>query len=472
MDKWIFDRNCLDFWILSCSMAENAIQLRANTLERLNTMIGRIGDAAFHQFDMFQLKTRLDRLKESFAAFEAQNTLVIIDTVDDAARQVFSTEFNDLEDRFLDACATIQRRSAELAQLAQPAAQANAEAGGGAGAPQGQVINVQMPYQFQNIVPTWGKFDGTPMRWIDFKSRFEAGIHNLEGAPNAIKFTYLKDALVGEPKYLIGDGPLDDQGYVDAWEKLCKKYERKYPLASAYLNKLYRLDNLKEQAGATDFQRMSNTVSEVQRQLRALGYPVEHWDFVFVQAIHTRLGPFASKWEEKRGEDDMPTLEKIIGFLDRKADSVRNQRLVNQNTSTVTIRNDRVASQSSSSHGHSSSTNAKVEDKPCGCCNLKGHKIYKCSTFLAMSQKERMQTATDAGLCTLCLKKGHYKRNCLDRTRCPMRECAEDNAHNSLVCPSQGRFTSLHVNTDFSSRSHGRGLTKSMHKRLGDRDES
>lgn len=460
-------------------MANVAMQTRTALMGRLNTVIDRVGGEGFNQYDTFQLSARLDRFEANFTALEVANAMVIQQAENEEAIQAFTDEFNALEERCLDAKASIRRR---MAELAPPIVPANAGAVGGAGAPPNQVINVQVPFQYQNITPTWGKFDGSPTRWLDFKARFEAGMHGLVGPSNAIKFTYLKDSLTGEPKYLLGDGPLDDQGYLDAWEKLCKKYERKYPLASAYLNKLYRLENLKEDCRATDLQRMSNVAADVQRSLRGLGYPVEHWDFIFVQAIHTRLGPYASKWEDKRGEDDMPTLGKMIEFLDRKADSMQSQRLVARNSSTGAIRKEYAASGSSSSHTGARLSTATA-GYPCGCCNAHGHKIYDCPEFLPMTQPERMKMVQLAGLCMLCLKKGHAKRHCLDRTRCPLKECASDNVHNSLICPHKGRFSTMHVNTDFppsasftdpmaspppSSRYRGRDVFK----RLGDRNDS
>lgn len=461
--------HCMEIFGVQSNMADAvARQQRAATIVRVNNLITRIDANDFQQLNRFELAARSKRFDDLFKQLEVEHRAASM-LVDEVERQRFAEEFNDIEDRFVAASAKLQERLEILTKQAADVAAAAAQAA--APAPPAEA---RPALQYHNIVPTWGKFNGNALEWVGFKARFEASIHNQQ-MPNPIKFTYLKDALMGEPKQLIGDGPLDEEAYNEAWEKLCKKYERKYPLACAYFNRLQNLEASSEPISSANVQHMSNVASEVKRQLRALEYPVEHWDFVFVQAIHVRLGPLAPDWEEKRQDDDQPTLQKMIDFLDRKAALAQNECLVKPTSLRVTVQNARSASSSQSRPG------VPIREKPCGCCGEMFHIIYDCPDFLVQTQEERMATALKKGLCILCLKSGHYKRNCFDKTSCRMPECAADPYHNSMVCPNKGRFTSMHVNTDFPPptdfanfgkppvRGRGRGA---VFKRLGDRNNS
>lgn len=100
------------------------------------------------------------------------------------------------------------------------------------------------------------------------------------------KFGYLKDSLEGEPAGLLGGMILDDDGYEEAWQRLCKRYEDGYALARIYLNQLYLLPSLKPPVTASKLKHMSNVACQAKRQLRSLGFPVDEWNFIFVPELH------------------------------------------------------------------------------------------------------------------------------------------------------------------------------------------
>lgn len=59
-------------------------------------------------------------------------------------------------------------------------------------------IKLQMPVQQHNVRNTWGSFDGTLLKWKDFRERFEAAIDKNDDIQPVYKLSYLKQSLQGQ----------------------------------------------------------------------------------------------------------------------------------------------------------------------------------------------------------------------------------------------------------------------------------
>lgn len=97
-----------------------------------------------------------------------------------------------------------------------------------------------------------------------------------------------------------------------------------YTIKMAYLDRLYGLKKIQEHPSAQELQYIADIVHETIRQMRGLGEPVEHWDFIFVHAISKLLDESTlESWELKR-QSDSPTAEEMLKFLDDRAEALRN----------------------------------------------------------------------------------------------------------------------------------------------------
>lgn len=229
-----------------------AMIVRAEQMERLNAVMNYIDTPNYLQYSVFQLQARLDRFRSVFVSLEDANRTALQNTAEADARLVLTNEFFAFEERYLDACAKMEERIFGLHQQAghpvAVAAQVGPNGGAGAvgGAPNGAgganananrpMFQLHVPTQHQSIRNTWGKFDGTLLNWLGFKDRFNMAIHSIADIPGRYKFAYLKDSLEGEAARALGGVLLDDAGYQDAWDRLCNRFEQKYPLARVYMN--------------------------------------------------------------------------------------------------------------------------------------------------------------------------------------------------------------------------------------------
>lgn len=438
--------------VMSSEALDTATSKRAALLLRINGYIAWTADPAMEQLDFYQIKARLDRYGENFLSFEAAHGTVAGATTDDTARNALWAEFADIEDRFIDAQARMTRRFVQLTPTTAPSQRANAtnmgtdEAGAVGGVPAqgtGQNIVVQLPFQSQNVQNTWGSFNGNPLDWHDFRARFELAIHNRDEIPAAYKLSYLRNSLKGDAARASAGWILNPENYQKAWDELVAKYDKRYPLACAYLSSFFAMKKLNDQATPADLRRLSDEANALVRQLQALRYPVEHWDLVIVHALQERLNKlYLDKWDTERGDNEEPTVEQMTKFLDRHATRNADRSLAQLSLQSAgsNERNQRSQLQSVVHRPTSSArSSGLLPMHPCAACQAPDHLVFDCPEFKPLSVKERMRIVLDNGMCMNCLKRGHQRANCFDRNRCKLKECEKDNQHNSMLCPHKNQ---------------------------------
>lgn len=193
----------------------------------------------------------------------------------------------------------------------------------GAAALEERPIELIMPMQQRNIPNTWGKFDGDQRNWIRFRDRFKAAIHDNKGILDVYKQSYLLQSLTGSALETLRKGRLANEIYLRAWERLLEVYDDPYAIAREHMQNFYSLPVLQGPATSLQLERMTNVTHEVIRQLRALEYPTEHWDFIFVQGLHDRLDDKTSRdWELTRQVNN-PSVLHMLEFLDEKAAALK-----------------------------------------------------------------------------------------------------------------------------------------------------
>lgn len=169
---------------------------RTSVLNRLNRWIEFMASPLVGAMDSYAAETRAERGRILMRQMEELQ----LEVVSTAGRnldvvQEFGNEFMELEDRYYGALSALNRRIGQLTAQNQPAAPAaNANP-----LDQLQRIRLEMPPQQTNIQNTWGHFDGTLLKWKEFKERFNAAVHSNEHIDPVYKFAFLKKSLSGRP---------------------------------------------------------------------------------------------------------------------------------------------------------------------------------------------------------------------------------------------------------------------------------
>lgn len=126
---------------------------------------------------------------------------------------------------------------------------------------------------------------------------------------------YLQSSLKGLAATEFGDWPSTDGNYLKGWEWMKKRFYYPYQTSKELLWKFFNLPKLEKATGGM-IQKFSNTLNEVIRQLRALKYPVEYFDLIFVHSLHDRLDSETSKAWELSLQSETPSIDDMLSFLE------------------------------------------------------------------------------------------------------------------------------------------------------------
>lgn len=293
---------------------------------------------------------------------------------------------------------------------------------------------------------TWGEFEGHLTKWKGFHDRFKVAVHDNPNISKAFKFQHLRTSLKGRAAATLGEWHQTEENYDEAWDRLNQLFNRPYQTTKELLNKFYDLPKLDKASGGM-IQKFSNTAHEVLRQLRALRYPIEHFDCFFVHGIHAKLDPETSKqWELTRTSEN-PSINDMLDFLDRQATALFGTQFMSSNkdnhkrTGIGKEPDNQKRFKSNDQSGEKSDAKVNVYSATeCPSCK-ENHPIYKCNSFLKLNVPDRKKFVNEKKLCRNCLGSNHFERNCKrgECTRCNIK-------HNYLLCPETPRNKESVVN--------------------------
>lgn len=295
-------------------------------------------------------------------------------------------------------------------------------------------------------------FNGSYLKWLEFRDTFQSLIHCNESIPGINKFHYLRSSLEGGAIEVIKSLEFTSENYKVAWELLCDRYNNKKILINNHLKALCSIETLTKES----FKELRNLVDIVSKNLRALntlGQPTDQWDTLLIFMVTGKLDTSTSvKWEEHRNIlPDLPTLNDFFKFIRSRADilettSVTSQQ--NKNEKGYFNKNSQANNWKNKQLDRSTSFVSSVEnlcEYLCLLCSEQGHRIHQCTKFKNMNVQDRLKEASKFKLCSNCLREGHNSFHCRMKVSCKF--CKQK--HNTL----------LHVNKPQSSNSTDRDLT-------------
>lgn len=293
--------------------ANAAQHQRRSVMQRMNNWIAVMGTPAFTEMDLYEAEHRLQRGLELMHQLEsAQMEVIGTAAPNEDPVAIFGNDFMEIEDRYFVASTRLKRRIGALKTAMEQLA-ANAQLP--------QRIVAQIAPQQGNIRNTWGNFDGSLLKWKEFKQRFTDAIDKNDSVTPVYKFSYLKESLSGKAADLLKGYEVNEDNYLAAWERLVKEYDRNYPLAREYLNQFFSLNAVTFPATAEEIRRLSNVTMETVRNLTTLGYSVPQMSIIFVHSLHGLLNSqLTYEWNmELNQHGDAPTIENMVAFLDKHA---------------------------------------------------------------------------------------------------------------------------------------------------------
>ncbi|KAF9420444.1 hypothetical protein HW555_003366, partial [Spodoptera exigua] len=154
---------------------------------------------------------------------------------------------------------------------------------------------------------------------------------------------------------------------------------------------------------------------------QTLDFPVQHWDFVLVYHILSKIDPeVRQSLEEKYSDVEIPSFDQVKSFLRAKSEAL--------------IHCARGCDVSISTHPAATVLAASLDIKQttqpykCAYCD-ESHSITSCPTFLKKSVDERINVAHEKKWCYNCLKSSHQLKDCKSIFTC--RTCKRK--HHTLL---------------------------------------
>ncbi|XP_039315534.1 uncharacterized protein LOC120360046 [Solenopsis invicta] len=259
------------------------------------------------------------------------------------------------------------------------------------------------------------KFKGDLSDWLKFRDTYKSIIHDNPNISNIQKFHYLMSSLEGSATQVIDEYEYTEQNYEIVWEALHRRYNDPKLLIHNHIEAMFKSKPILNES-SEQLNEIVDSITKHTRALKKLEEPTEYWDSLLIYLIVTKLDvDTAREWEEQRLKlAEKPKLEDLLKCLraratllqtiERKKGIIKTKKITPGKTSTLLT-------------------------KKVSCAFCKGeHYIQNCSNFLKLSPQERSERVKQLRLCTNCLRKGHYSKEC---TFGACRKC--NSKHNSLL---------------------------------------
>ena len=405
-----------------------------------NTLQNALSDENPDLFELKELKTECEQrviaLDEAQSAFELE---------------LSETELlKDIEEAscFRDGISKVMRLAAKLLAGAE-----EREGGYGAGSGGGQ-SSLRLP---RLDLP---KFSGDVLEWPNFWESFQASVDNKPELTDVSKFTYLRSLLKEEAAQCISGLALTGRNYQAACDILQDRYGRPELIIFKHVQGLLVLDKAQN---IKALQKLQDELMGHVRSLDALGVTGEKYGVILTPLVLSKLPKdICLQWaRESAGREG--DLQWLIKFL---KEEIENRVRSGVFSSLTTADKDSTSLQGDSQKKkklHRVPSGAALQSAPpapapkasspparrCGFCSG-GHDVATCREFLNLDISGRQNKVRVAGLCFVCLERGHGARQCVER-------CAYcKSKHNILCCYKHALDSTTRVrpSTDSASESH------------------
>lgn len=396
---------------------------------------------AFGQQTLMQLRMRRQELENVYNRFVEEHALVVEVAEGENAMNVQNEMANNVAEVFLDAMSAFEDRMQQLKRENE------------------EVERVQMPApppQQQNPLPRLAdfrlesirvsNFSGDYASWNEWRALYDSLIHNQERLSDTEKFHYLKKSLSGAAGQVLSGWHTTGDNYGAAYNALVQVYDNSYRIIMAHLDSLQKMPKGSQETHE-GLRIMIDTANRAVRQLEVAGSPVEYWDHFMVYTLVSRMPPRTlTQWETTQDLENMPTLEEVLRFLERRARGIINLN-VNQNSNSGKPKENKPNDWSTKRENRAENPSSSLK---CFKCNG-SHPIYRCEEVLKKSIAEREKIVRSLKLCKNCFRKDHEAGT----SQCKAGKCrvCKKEFHNSILCPTSkgNNIAVVSTNEDGSS---------------------
>lgn len=239
-------------------------------------------------------------------------------------------------------------------------------------------------------------------------------IHSNESLSNVQKLCYLKGQLRGEPANMLISLKTIESNYDIAFNSLCKRYNKKRRIIDKHVREILNLESVAiyTRGAHIKLRKFINDLETNMQCLESLGQPVDSWDAILMPIILNKLDErLTQDWEGKmnsREDDELPTVKKLIQFLNVKQNTLENMASMRTN---LEISNRKTNTNKEQLKYKETSKSLATVNTKCVVCD-ESHYILNCDIFLGLDVDARTQKVKKLKLCINCLKKGHYIADC------------------------------------------------------------
>ena len=291
---------------------------------------------------------------------------------------------------------------------------------------------IAMGFFIQQSLPrlTIPVFDGSPLVWLEFVSRFKDLVHDQPYLTVLRKSTLLLQHLDKQAKRSVQGYPRDANGYVTSLKRLKFLFGQKDKIAQAVLLKITQGKEIQD----NDDEGLSElyySISDCLVTLKQLDYASDMYSSGTLRQVVLRLPiRMQHKWADVKlrlrtsGQD--PSLIDLESWLQNRVlarrESYRPEKTVRRSKD-----DERQSYQDNRSSRFAAKTD--LERIVCAFCQSP-HLFWKCTTYTEMSDVDKYRFAKKNKLCFNCLRSDHIK-DCPSKISCPKPGCS-DRHHSTL----------------------------------------
>ncbi|UYV85142.1 hypothetical protein LAZ67_X004717, partial [Cordylochernes scorpioides] len=260
-------------------------------------------------------------------------------------------------------------------------------------------------------------FNGDSANWLSFREIFNSTINSNQTLTEIQKFQYLNASVKGPAEKLIRGFPISDKNYQQAWDTLCNRFNNRRELAFSQINKIFSIRPLKS-ISAGSLYEILDVCNEGIRNLSVLGLEKNTLtDLILINFFEKRIGEALRKeWELTLQNEEYPTFEKFVNFLEKHARSLQGMRI-------PLFQEQKTSSKNMMAHGLYVN-----KGQNCILCH-QIHKLNDCQRFINLPLPKKWELVKKHKLCQNCLRANHEISKCLITSRC--KNCKQN--HHTLL---------------------------------------